>query len=321
MSELRRFIFDGMPARGLLVRLTDAWQELLARRGQPEQEIQAGQLATRLLGELTAAALLLQASIKFDGTLILQIFGDGPLKLAVAEVQADLALRSMLKFDGPVPAQANLTQLLNRTGQGRCAVTLDPGRAQSGREPYQGIVSLEAGEGVENLAQVIARYMRQSEQVDSVLVLAANDEIAAGLLLQRLPLQGQANLEGAKQVGEEAAAEDYRRLALLAASLQPQELLSLDSTSLLRRLFWQEPCRVLESDSRLPHFACSCSRERVSAMLQGLGAQEAEDILKERGSIEVGCEFCGKKYRYDAIDAAQIFRPESDRPPSSEAVQ
>lgn len=322
LSELRKFIFDGMPVRGILVRLDDAWREIQARRVSATEGAFAPPVM-QVLGELSAAAVLMQASIRFDGTLILQVFGDGPLKLAVAEVQADLSLRATAKVLGEVTSDATLAQLVNRSHKGRCAVTLDPRERRSGQQPYQGVVSLEGGRDSDRVADIMQRYMRQSEQLDTTLVLACSPQMAAGLMIQRLPVQGEHNLAAGRLTDDTEVQEDYRRIAMLAASLSPQELLAWDAPTLLRKLFWQEPCRPLEPEplARPPRFACSCSRERVSAMIRGLGADEAEDILRERGEIEVGCEFCGAQYRYDAVDAARIFMPGQDQPPASEGLQ
>jgi molecular chaperone Hsp33 len=153
--------------------------------------------------------------------------------------------------------------------------------------------------------------MRQSEQLETTLVLAADDKVAAGLLIQRLPLAGAGNLAGSSSVDDDSidSHEDYRRIAILASSLQRDELLGLDVDTILRRLFWQEKLRRLRSnaDEARPYFACSCSRERVEKMMLGLGQPEAQSILAERGEIEVDCNFCGARQRFDAVDVAQIF--------------
>jgi molecular chaperone Hsp33 len=328
LSELHKFIFDGMPVRGILVRLTGAWTELLSRRRLLDGAQGLPQPVLRLLGELTAAGVLLQASIRFDGALVLQIFGDGPVKLAVVQVQGDLALRATAKVHGPVADDASVTQLVNRAGHGRCSVTLEPKEPGPGKQTYQGVVSLDGAPGQDGVAHIIGRYMQGSEQLDSTLVLACNDSLAAGLLVQRLPTQGAGNLAAGRAAGDaESALEDYRRIAMLAASLAPEELLAWDSATVLRRLFWQEPCRLLEPEPGAmgqplaPRFACSCSRERVASMIRSLGQAEAQGILQERGEIEVGCEFCGQPYRYDAVDAARIFMAGQDQPPSSAEVQ
>jgi molecular chaperone Hsp33 len=140
------------------------------------------------------------------------------------------------------------------------------------------------------------------------LVLAADDKTAAGLLIQRLPVMGEGNLSARSTAADEdeiGRNEDYNRIAILAASLKREELLTLDADTILRRLFWEEP--VVRFEPQTPRFACSCNRERVSQMIRSLGVAEAESILAERGEIEVGCDFCGQQYRYDPVDAAQIF--------------
>jgi molecular chaperone Hsp33 len=332
MSELRKFLFDGLPVRGAIVRLTDAWQEVLRRRASSTTAGAYPAPVQSLLGEMTAAAVLMQSGIQFDGALVLQVFGDGPLKLAVVEVQSDLRVRATASLAGAVENGATLTELVNQSGQGRCAITLDPARKQPGQQSYQGVVALGDGEGqgFDRMAEVLQHYMRHSEQLDTVLVLAADAQVAAGLLIQRLPVKGEANLAGqaseaeaTEQADTQGRNEDFNRIAHLAGTLKRDELLSLDIDTVLRRLFWEE--RVLTfaplKGEAGPRFACTCSRERVAQMIRGLGVAEAESILAERGDIEVGCEFCGLQYRFDAVDAAQIFAPPGASPPGSNSVQ
>lgn len=312
MSELHKFLFEGQAVRGMLVRLTDDWRECLARRAG----LGAFALPVRaLLGEMAAAGVLIQAGIRFQGALVMQLMGDGPLKLAVAEVQDDLAFRATAKVAGAVADAASLQELANLHGRGRCAITLDPRDKSAGQQPYQGVVSLVDGEHqpLPTLADVLAHYMRQSEQLDTHLVLAANDDIAAGLLVQRLPVEGAANL------GVMPDDDAYARIAQLAATLSRDELLTLDADTILRRLFWEEDLRRFQPLT--PRFACSCSRERVRGMLRNLGREEVDSIVAERGALEIGCEFCGQQYRFDAVDAAELFTPARDQPPGSGAVQ
>ena len=316
MSELHKFIFDGLPVRGMLVRLTDAWQEILQRRkaggGYPPEVMQ-------LLGEMTAAGALMQGNIKFNGALVLQIFGDGPVKLAVVEVQPDLSLRATATVTGDVLPGDSLSRLVNVTNQGRCAITLDPKDRLPGQQPYQGVVPLfgDQHEKLENLGEVLEHYMLQSEQLDTRLILAADGQVAAGLLIQRLPVQGQGNLQGGQRADEDEIGrnEDYKRIAMLAGTLKREELLGLDADTILHRLFWEE--KVTRFVPSTPTFACSCSQERVSGMLRSLGTAEVESIIAEQGRIDVGCEFCGAQYGFDPVDAAQIFtRQESQLPPA-----
>ena len=318
MSELHKFIFEGLPVRGMLVRLTDSWREVLQRREA------AGPYAPpvrHLLGEMSAAAALMQANIKFNGSLILQVFGDGPVKLAVAEARSDLSFRATAKVVGEVPDPAGLEALLNLHGQGRCAITLDPQDRLPGQQPYQGVVPLHGDqrEPLQQLSQVLEHYMLQSEQLDTRLILAANDDLAAGLLIQRLPVQGEGNLGGRRNEDDIGLSEAFNRIALLTATLTREELLGLDANTVLHRLYWEEPLRRFEPLA--PRFACSCSVERVRSMLTGLGRDEADSIIAERGDVEIGCDFCGQQYRFDAVDVGEMFTPGRDQPPGSAELQ
>ena len=298
MSELHKFLFEGLPVRGAIVRLTDAWSEIQSRRAANTTTGAYPLAVQELLGEMLAAGVLMQSGIKFDGALILQIQGDGPVKLAVAEVQADLSLRATATVLGEVPADTRFRDMVNVNNLGKCSITLDPKSRFPGQQPYQGIVPLfgDNKEKLERVSDVLAHYMLQSEQLQTTLVLAANSEVAAGLLIQRLPHTAHHSL-------------DYDRIAILASSLKRDELLTLDADTLLRRLFWQESLTRFEplTGAAGPRFACSCSRERVSRMIHSLGAVEVQSILAERENIEVGCDFCGLQYRFDAVDAAEIF--------------
>ena len=315
MSELHKFLFDGLPVRGAIVRLTDAWQEILKRRAANNETGAYPAPVTELLGEMAAAAVLMQANIKFNGALVLQIFGDGPVKLAVVEVQPDFGVRATATLQGELALDASLSQMVNQNNEGRCAITLDPLDRLPGQQPYQGVVPLfgDQKEKLEKLSEVLEHYMLQSEQLDTTLVLAANMSVAAGVLIQRLPLDGVGNLAGKYDSVEREAAlgqsEDYNRISILTKSLKAEELLGLDIDTVLRRLFWEEPLLRFEPlvGETGPKFRCSCSRERVGRMIKGLGVEEVESILTERENIEVGCEFCGKQYHFDPVDAASLF--------------
>ncbi|RYY87492.1 MAG: Hsp33 family molecular chaperone HslO [Comamonadaceae bacterium] len=325
MSELHKFLFDGLPVRGALVRLDDAWADVLARRHGNTATGAWPPPVAELLGEMAAAGVLMQSNIKFNGALVLQIFGDGPVKVAVVEVQHDLSLRATAKVVGDVGVSDRLPDLVNVHNKGRCAITLDPKDRFPGQQPYQGVVPLHGDqrEKLGKLSDVLQHYMLQSEQLDTTLVLAADGKVAAGLLIQRLPLEGEGNLEGSmvSKANEDEIGlnEHYNRIAILAASLKREELLELDADTILRRLFWEE--KVLRFPAQEPRFACTCSRDRVAAMIRGLGQEEAESIVAEQGQIEVGCDFCGQQYRFDAVDAAQLFASPGDQPPVTSSVQ
>lgn len=277
-DSLQRFMFEHTPVRGLLVHLDATWRAVLERHDYPAP-------LRRPLGELMAAGALLSATLKFDGALILQMQGDGPVKLVVVEVTSDGTLRATANWDGELP-EAPLRTLL---GHGRFVITLVP---REGGQSYQGIVALEA----DGVAEVLEHYMAASEQLDTRIRLASDERSAAGMLLQRLPAPE----------GEDADA--WNRVTRLGATLRDDELLVLPSGEVIRRLFHEEDVRVF--DPAPLSFRCSCSRERVVGMLRMLGRDEVRGIVAERGSVEVTCEFCRKRYALDAVDAEQVFAAE-----------
>jgi molecular chaperone Hsp33 len=241
-------------------------------------------------------------------------------------VQPDLRLRATAKVLGEVAPTARLEALVNVHGQGRCAITLDPKDRLPGQQAYQGVVPLHGDrrQPLQSVAEVLEHYMLQSEQLDTRLVLAADDQVAAGLLIQRLPVQGEGNLAGGRSREDDIGLnEHYNRIAHLAATLTREELLRLDADTVLRRLFWEETLRRFEplTGSQGPRFACSCSRERVGQMLLGLGKEEVDAIVAEQGRVEIDCDFCGARYHFDAVDVGSLFTPGRDHPPGPVSVQ
>ncbi|MBV8680593.1 MAG: Hsp33 family molecular chaperone HslO [Aquitalea sp.] len=275
-DTLQRFLFDGAPVRGALVRMDGAWQQVLARRAYPAA------LKT-ILGEMMAAAQLMAANLKFDGALILQLHGSGPLRLAVVECNHDRTVRATAKWDGELP-DAPILELLG--GAGQFVITLEPKLDKS--QTWQGIVALEG----DTIGQMLENYMLRSEQLDTRLVLACNDGTAAGMLLQRLP-EGHGEPEG------------WERIRILGGTLQADELLTLPAADILHRLFHEETVRVFDPES--VSFACNCSRERVGNMLKMLGGQEVGEVLLEQGSVEIVCDYCNQHYVFDEDDANELF--------------
>lgn len=287
-DTLLKFLFRDAPVRGEIVRLQDSWRQMVAKHQYPAP-------VARVLGEMTAAAALLAANLKFDGALIMQIQGNGPVRLLVVEVQPPMRLRATAKLreSAAIDAQATLQQLTNPRGDARCAITLDPTGRRRGQQPYQGVVPL-AGE---TIAQVLENYLRQSEQVDSRLWLAADENAAAGVLLQKLPQQGGA--------GAKPDVDCWDRAGALTATLTNGELLALAPEALAHRLYWQENLQHFEPVA--PRFECNCSRERSGRMLLALGREEVDSILAERGDVEITCDFCNARYAFDAVDVGQLF--------------
>ncbi len=274
-DQLQRFLFEDTPVRGEFVRLAATWQAVLEHHHYPPP------LRT-LLGELMAAGALLAATLKFDGLLSLQLQGNGPVKLIVVECTREHTMRATAKWQGGI-ADGGLRDLL---GEGRFVVNLMPGSGQPG---YQGVVGLEG----DTVAAALEHYMATSEQIPTRLWLASDEQHAAGLLLQKLP----------EQAGRDGDA--WPRAGHLAATVTAQELLQLDARRLLHRLFHEEDLRVF--DAKPVSFRCSCTRERVIDMLRMLGRDEVRAVIAERGEVEVHCEFCNRRYAFDAVDSGQIF--------------
>jgi len=292
---LQKFIFDNAAVRGELVEISNAWREIQSRHAYPKA-------VRALLGEMVAAAALLSANLKFNGSIVMQIHGDGLVKLLVVECDAKLQLRATAKLrDGAeVPDDATVKQLLNETGRGRFVITLDPLDKVPGQQPYQGVVPLIG----DDIASVIENYMLRSEQMDTKLWLAADGHVARGLLLQKLPRNSA--IEGqVEQATEEEDVETWSRAVMLGQTLKQEELLSTDVETLLKRLFWEETIRVF--DPLEPAFHCTCSREKVANMLKMLGREEVESALHDLGELGINCDFCGKHYGFDAVDCAQLF--------------
>jgi molecular chaperone Hsp33 len=260
------------------VHLDATWRAVLDRREYP------GPLRTTL-GEMMAAGALLSATLKFDGSLIMQMQGEGPVKLLVVEVTSEQTMRATAKWDGEL-AESDLRSML---GNGRFVITIVP---TDGKQTYQGVVSLVGG----SVAEVLEHYMLQSEQLETRLWLACDSRQAAGLMLQKMP------------AAQSKDADAWNRAVKLGETITAQELLRLPARDIVHRLYHEEDVRVF--DPRPVAFRCSCSRERVTSMLRMLGREEVESIIAERQKVDVECEFCGRKYSFDAVDARQVFASE-----------
>lgn len=294
-DTLQKFIFDNAAVRGEFVEISDTWREIQQRHSYP-------QAVKTVLGEMVAAAALLSANLKFNGAIIMQIHGDGPVRLLVVECDSDLRIRATAKLaeGATVPDNATLTELLNATGKGRFVITLDPIDKVPGQQPYQGIVPLDG----EDMATVIENYMLRSEQLDTRLWLGADDQVSRGLLLQKLPRHSGKD-DQVVQASEAEDLETWNRAVMLASTLKQPELLSTDIQTLMNRLFWEETIRVFEPAH--PQFHCSCTREKVGNMLKMLGRDEVDSALEELGQLAINCDFCGKHYEFDKVDCAQLF--------------
>jgi molecular chaperone Hsp33 len=283
-DTLHRFLFDRFPIRGHLVHLDAAWRALIEHRQYPDA-------IRETLGEAVVASLLLAATIKFDGVLSLQLRGDGPMHLLLAQCTSGLGVRGLARYREGAGAAQKISELI---GNGNLTVTLE---TDDGAQRYQGIVPIEGA----RLADSLQAYFQNSEQLPTRLWLHADAQGASGMLLQKLP--GSSSLPPA----DAALVEDaWRRVQLVADTLTPEELRTLADAEILHRLFNEDDLRLFEPSP--VYFRCRCSRERVASMLQGLGEAETRSVIAERGKVEVHCDFCNRAYVFDAVDVEQLFK-------------
>ncbi|WP_019624999.1 Hsp33 family molecular chaperone HslO [Thioalkalivibrio sp. ALJT] len=294
-DTLHRFMLEEAGVRGEWVHLDAAWQALLERHEYPP-------VVRDLLGQAYAAVALTAATLKFDGSLILQVTGSGPVHMIVAQADGQGRLRGLARFRETPPEAATLAECAG--ADARLMLTLDPG---NGGERYQGVVELEGA----TLADAMNVYFERSEQLPTRLWLAANGDAAAGMLLQAMPGEdGHAVTRGS---------ETWNRVTILAETTGASELLELDAGTLLGRLFAEERVRLF--DGAPVRFHCSCSRERVGETLRSLGRDEIRSILAEQGSVDVTCEFCNAHYHFDPVDAEAVCAPEGTQPPTPDTRQ
>jgi molecular chaperone Hsp33 len=285
-GELRRFLLEGHPLRGHWVRLGPAWQELRARRAYPP-------LVEALLGEAASAVVLLAATLKFAGTLTMQFAGSGRVRLLVAQCTDDFRLRAVAHHDLADGEAVDFEELV---GAGNLVVTV---QSDTSAASYQGIVPLAGA----TLGECLERYFEGSEQLPTRLKLVADPARAGGMLLQRLPA-GAADVASGEGAGALLLGA-WEDLQTGLAALAPETLLAAAAEVVVRTIAGEHDCRLFGATP--VSFACRCSPERVAGLVRSLGIDEAHAALAEQGALTVTCEFCGRDYRYDAVDVEQLF--------------
>lgn len=290
-DTLQRFLFENLAIRGELVHLDATWLAVLQRHEYPEP-------VKNVLGQLMSAVVLLIATLKFKGQLIAQIQGNGPVSLLVVEGSSEKTLRAMASWKEDIK-NIQPENLKNLFGEARLVITLAPEKG----ERYQGIVALSG----ETLADALTDYLLRSEQLDTDLWLAADDQQTAGLLIQKLPetkhTKSKSNILSTTETVSDV--DGWNRIQQLSSTIKDEELLTLNAAEVIHRLYHEEDIRLFDAEAVA--FRCSCNRERVGNMLRSLGVDEVHNILEAEKSIEVCCEFCMQKYSFDAVDAEQIF--------------
>jgi molecular chaperone Hsp33 len=266
------FAFESLPVRGALIHMDRSW-----RRMQRDHDYDA--LLTETLGHAAAATGLIAQSLKFDGAITLQLQGKGALQMLIMQCTSELHMRGMASVEADYTAR-NFVEL---AGNAHCAITVD-----NGDRPYQGIVAIDG----ESLSSSLEHYFERSVQVPSHVALVANDKIAAGLLLQKIP-------------GEVIAADDWARLKFLAETLSGKDFDGEAGVSLIGKLFAEDDVRV--HPARPVEFRCRCTNQKVEDVLKMIGEQESRSVLEEQGKIEVVCEYCGEKRFFDSVDVTRLF--------------
>lgn len=278
-DSLHRFLIENANVRGEWVHLDQTWKQLLDCANYPAA-------VKKVLGEALAATMLLSATLKYKGTLSLQVNGEGAVNLLLIQATSEGTVRGLARYNQE-PTSDNLFDIF---GKGHLAITIEP---SDGGERYQGVVGLQE----DSLADALAVYFEQSEQLKTRLWLSSNNESSAGLLLQRLPSADNADDDG------------WTRVTHLSETLTSDELLLLDQEVLLHRLFHEDDVRLFGGEAI--QFQCGCSQEKIEAMIHSLGQQEAENMIAEREKIEVDCEFCSQHYQLDHIDVKRVFTENS----------
>ncbi|WP_392385421.1 Hsp33 family molecular chaperone HslO [Marinomonas primoryensis] len=279
INEIQRFSFDNTNVRGERVLLNSAYQEIIKRKQYPLS-------LEKLLGEFVAAIALLRDIVKIDGVLSIQAKGNGFLSTLMTECDEHQNLRGIAQWDESqdVPDTFSLKDVLEG---GYLAITIQPRNGQR----YQGIVEIVG----DTLSECLEQYFSQSEQLPSRVWLAANGAQCGGLFLQRLPL------EQAKEGDEDA----WERFTHLASTVKEEELLGLETESLLHRLYHEEEVRLY--DTKPMQFGCSCSRQRTLDAVMSLGSEEIRELLIEQGSVKVDCQFCAEKYEFKEDDLTDML--------------
>lgn len=274
-NMLQRFLFDNLPIRGERVKLTTSWKEVLTRREYPE-------VVQKYLGELVATAALLSATIKIEGKMTLQIEASGALQMLVVQITHDGGFRATATYSDDLPTNATFKEL---TEGGRVVITIE--NAHSIESSYQGVIPLID----DSISAAIERYFETSEQLKTSVFLRNSADSLGGLLLQRIP-------------GEMEDEDAFNRVCHLADTVTAEELNSLDTQTLLYRLYSEDDIRLFEEEAL--HFHCQCSRERSLGMLKQLSKEELVSIIEDEGKVSVTCEFCGQSYDFLQNDLEEI---------------
>ncbi|MDP2574875.1 Hsp33 family molecular chaperone HslO [Vibrio penaeicida] len=282
-NQLHRYLFENLSVRGELVQLDSTYQEIISSKEYPVP-------VKNLLGELLVATTLLTATLKFEGSITLQLQGDGPVPLVVINGDHDQKVRGVARWEGDLADDATLHQLI---GKGHLVITIAPKQG----ERYQGVVGLEG----ETLSEVLEVYFQRSEQLQTRLWFRLGEHEgkahAAGMLLQTIP-------DGT------GSANDFEHLEQLTDTVKNEELFGLPANDVLYRLYNQEKVQLFKAQP--VEFFCGCSRERSGAAIITVSRDEINDILATEGSVSLHCDYCGTDYSFNEDDVSELYEQATD---------
>lgn len=280
-----RFLFEDTHVRGELTQLHQSYKDVLAKHSYPEP-------IRPLLGQFMAAAAILSDTIKFDGILSLQVRGSGQVRTLMAECRNNQALRAIAQYNDDFDDTGAIL------GDSQMAITIEPEKGQR----YQGIVNINDEDL--DLATALEGYFLQSEQIRTRIWLFADEQNAAGFMLQAMPRSA------SESSLDDHDDENWDRLSFLAETLKPEEALGLDTETVLHRLFHEETVRLYPA--RELKFECTCSEKRSANAIVTLGQEEALDIVEEQGLIEIDCQFCRQRYAFNRDQVNDLFSPDAE---------
>lgn len=283
-NNVQRFLFDDLDIRGAVVRLDTVWEKLMSGRDYPAAVVD-------LLGQMSAISLLLADNLKQAGRLTIQLRGSGPVSLLVIDCNEELNLRCMAHHE----EQLGTGTAIELLGNGELLLSLD---LPTMREPYQSVVPLDG----KTIAEVFEHYLTLSEQLDSRIFLAASASGAAGLFLQKMPDADKRDPDG------------WARVEALAATVKPDELLSLPADDLLTRLFHEETVRLFAA--RPVTNDCPQDWDKIRTMLLALGREDVYASLLENGEIVINDELSKNEYRFDKAAIDELFSHTPETPKS-----
>lgn len=293
MDAIQKLLFKQANARGQTATIDESYRKAFEHQQDVPRSVR------RLAGQVAVAALLIEGALQLKGSVLLQIAGSGPVEFLMAEARDDFSYRITVRMKKGVDVSsikddASLAELVNIDGSGRCGLVLDPADRPREQQPYVALVPLVGG----TFSEALESYFKSSEQVETTIRVAADENSAGGVMVQKMPADG-------GSLPEDYDAEGWSRIRLFVESVKTEELLGLPASEIDRRLFWEEnPLVTMEAE---PSFRCTCSEEKMLDVIHQMGRETAMEMLDDNGVIEVSCDFCGRRLELAKEQVEKLF--------------